>query len=120
MLRPCPWSSRAAAQAPQSAPSRAPPAGSRRLMGSGTRLELGHAGGDHPLEALHDLEALDSFVADYAQARVDDARAAGASWAEIADRLGVTRQAAHKRFGGKEPRKTSLELRLIWDRKKQS
>lgn len=71
-----------------------------------------------PLDALSDLEVLDSFTADYAQARVDDARAAGASWAQVADRLGVSRQAAHKRFGTKKPRKTSLELRLIWERKK--
>ena len=70
------------------------------------------------LEALADLEVLEEFTADYAQARVDDARAAGASWSQIADRLGVSRQAAHKRFGSKKPRKTSLELRLVWDRKK--
>ncbi|MDJ0954695.1 MAG: hypothetical protein QNJ81_13540 [Acidimicrobiia bacterium] len=74
--------------------------------------------GRTPLDALEDLETLDEFVADYSQARVDDARAAGASWAEIADKLGVTRQAAHKRFGGKKPRKASLELRLIWDKKR--
>jgi len=72
-----------------------------------------------PLEALCDLEALDDFAADYAQARVDDARAAGASWAQIAERLGVTRQAAHKRFGSQRKRKRTLELRLIWDKDKQ-
>ena len=76
------------------------------------------AGDRDPLDALADLEVLDSFVDDYAQARVDDARAAGASWAQIADRLGVTRQAAHKRFGTKKPRKASLELRLIWEKKR--
>ena len=69
-----------------------------------------------PLDALIDLEILETFVDDYAQARIDDARAAGASWAEIAERLGVSRQAAHKRYG-KKPRKASLELRLIWEKK---
>lgn len=84
------------------------------------REALDDAGSDPgALEALHDLETLESFVSDYAQARVDDARAAGASWAQIADRLGVTRQAAHKRFGSRKPRKASLELRLVWDKKKQ-
>lgn len=77
------------------------------------------AGDADPLEALSDLEVLDDFAADYAQARVDDARAAGASWAQIADRLGVTRQAAHKRFGSKRQRKRTLELRLIWEKDKQ-
>ncbi len=71
-----------------------------------------------PLDLLADLDVLDSFVNDYAQARVDDARAAGASWSQIAERLGVTRQAAHKRFGTKKPRNTSLELRLIWGKEK--
>lgn len=83
------------------------------------RAALDAAGRERePLDALDDLETLDAFVADYSQARVDDARAAGASWAEIAERLGVSRQAAHKRFGGKKPRKASLELRLIWDKKR--
>ena len=83
------------------------------------RAALDAAGRERePLDALDDLETLDAFVADYSQARVDDARAAGASWAEIAERLGVSRQAAHKRFGGKKPKKASLELRLIWDKKR--
>ena len=35
---------------------------------------------------------LEDFVDDFGQARIADARAAGASWAEIADRLGVTQR----------------------------
>lgn len=31
---------------------------------------------------------------------VADARAAGVEWAEIGQALGVTKQAAHQRFGG--------------------
>ncbi len=34
---------------------------------------------------------------------VDRCRQAGRSWAEISDALGVSRQAAHKRFSGAEP-----------------
>ncbi len=75
-------------------------------------------GAGDPLDALSDLATLDEFVNDYAQARVDDARATGASWAEIAERLGVTRQAAHKRFGANKTGRRALELRLIWERDK--
>lgn len=70
------------------------------------------------LEVLEDLETLEGFAADYSRARVADARAAGASWSDIAAKLGVTRQAAHKRFGTKKPSKRALELRLIFDKKK--
>lgn len=73
--------------------------------------------GRDPLDALEDLATLEEYVEDYAQARVDDARAAGASWSQIADRLGVTRQAAHKRFGVRKSGKRSLELRLVFERK---
>jgi transposase len=72
------------------------------------------SGAAGPLDALSDLAALD----EYAQARVDDARAAGASWADIAKRLGVSRQTAHKRFGAKKTSKRALELRLVWERDK--
>ena len=72
-----------------------------------------------PLGALEDLEVLETFADDYARARVADARAAGASWSEIAGKLGVTRQAAHKRFGSKKSRRSSLELRLIFEQKKK-
>lgn len=73
--------------------------------------------GRDALDALEDLATLEGFVDDFAQARVDDARAAGASWSQIADRLGVTRQAAHKRFGVKQSGKRSLELRLVFEKK---
>ncbi|MDJ0925205.1 MAG: hypothetical protein QNJ77_11640 [Acidimicrobiia bacterium] len=82
-------------------------------------LEALDRGGRDPLEILDDLETLEAFADDYARARVADARAAGASWSDIAEKLGVTRQAAHKRFGTKKPRQKALELRLVFDRKKQ-
>ena len=63
--------------------------------------------------------SLEDFVDDFAQARIADARAAGASWAEISERLGVTRQAAHKRFSGWRQRGRGIggviELRFTRD-----
>lgn len=54
---------------------------------------------------LHDLTALASFAED-AETALREAvwaqRAAGRSWAEIGRALGVSRQAAHKRFGDPE------------------
>ena len=81
-------------------------------------LEALEGGERDSLAVLEDLEVLEAFVDDYSRARVADARAAGASWSDIANRLGVTRQAAHKRFGTKKPRKRALELRLVFDKKK--
>jgi hypothetical protein len=42
---------------------------------------------------------------------VDRCRQAGHSWAEISDALGVSRQAAHKRFSGGEPPMERFTLR---------
>jgi hypothetical protein len=56
--------------------------------------------GRDPVDLVEDVPVVEAFVDDFAQARIADARAAGASWAEISERLGVTRQAAHKRFSG--------------------
>lgn len=55
------------------------------------------AGGDVDLlPALRDVAAeVDRALADAVAA----CRRDGYSWAEIAERLGITRQAAHKRFG---------------------
>ena len=62
--------------------------------------------GCEPLDLVEDVPVVEDWVSDYAQARIADARASGASWAEISERLGVTRQAAHKRFGAR------IELRF--------
>lgn len=61
----------------------------------------------HPLDQLTDAviaaEHLDD-VADHLIGHfVDQARRSGASWTEIGRRMGVTKQAAQKRFVGKEP-----------------
>jgi hypothetical protein len=61
--------------------------------------------GREPIDLVGDISVVEDFVGDLAQARIADARAAGASWADISERLGVTRQAVHKRFGGQSKRK---------------
>jgi hypothetical protein len=73
-----------------------------------------------PLDLVEDVPVVEDFVDDFAQARIADARAAGASWAEISERLGVTRQAAHKRFSGWRQRGRGIggviELRFTRDK----
>src|SRR5262245_33393111 len=69
-----------------------------------------------PLDLVEDVPVVEAFVDDFAQARIADARAAGASWAEISSRLGVSRQAAHKRFSGWAKRGRVFELRFIRDK----
>lgn len=54
------------------------------------------------IEGLSTLAALADDIDTALHAAVTGLRAAGFSWAEIATRLGITRQAAHQRFG--EPR----------------
>ena len=69
-----------------------------------------------PLDAVEDIPVLEGFVDDYAQARIADARASGESWAAIAERLGVSRQAVHKRFTStkaSERRGRVIELRFL-------
>jgi hypothetical protein len=73
-----------------------------------------------PLELVEDVPIVEDFVDDFAQARIADARAGGWSWADISERLGVTRQAAHKRFSGRHKRRRGLggviELRFTRDK----
>jgi hypothetical protein len=76
--------------------------------------------GRGPIDLVEDVPVVEDFVDDFAQARIADARAAGASWAEISERLGVTRQAAHKRFSGRRTRGRGIggviELRFTRDK----
>ncbi|WP_216847638.1 AsnC family protein [Arthrobacter sp. SLBN-53] len=55
--------------------------------------------GDGDVEALPELLALAGEVDAAIAKSVDGLRNAGYSWAEIATRLGTTRQAAQQRFG---------------------
>jgi hypothetical protein len=69
------------------------------------------------LELVGDIPVVEGFVEDFSQARIADARASGASWAEISEQLGVTRQAAHKRFSVRRERRRGtgavIELRFV-------
>ncbi len=70
----------------------------RRIMAAyGRRV----AGGD--VEALRDLINLGRDIEHATDTAVAGLRAHGYSWAEIAARLGITRQAAHQRWGGDQP-----------------
>ena len=65
------------------------------------------AAGD--IEAVTDMAALADEVAQATQAAITNLRAVGYSWADIAARLHITRQAAQQRWGnrtarGSEPR----------------
>ena len=59
------------------------------------------ASGD--VEALADMVGLSSLLDEAITDAVTGLRKQGYSWAEIADRLGITRQAAHQRWGGDTP-----------------
>jgi hypothetical protein len=52
------------------------------------------------VEALRDLVALSSAIDTAITDAVVGLRGFGYSWAEIGDRLGITRQAAQQRWGG--------------------
>ena len=55
------------------------------------------------MRAIAATRSLDMIVEDTLRALVEQARAAGHTWAEIGDVLHVSRQAAFQRFGGTRP-----------------
>lgn len=72
-----------------------------------------------PLDLVEDIPIVEAFVDDYAAARIADARALGASWAEIARRLGVSKQAVHKRFvANRTGRRRGMVVELRFTRDK--
>ena len=72
-----------------------------------------------PLDLIEDIPILEAFVEDATDARIADARSSGASWADIARRLGVSKQAVHKRFTAKRTGRRQgavIELRFTRDK----
>jgi len=55
------------------------------------------------MRAIAATRSLDTIVEETLRALVEQARAAGHTWAEIGDVLHVSRQAAFQRFGGRRP-----------------
>lgn len=84
----------------------------RRVLGEASK-------GRDPLDLLSDIPILETFVDDYIQARIADARAGGASWSKVAERMGVSRQAVHRRFRGKGNRRAIIELRFTRDSRRK-
>lgn len=53
----------------------------------------------HPIRRLRELQQQRQEIAREEEGAVRKARLAGSSWQAIADALGISKQAAHKRFG---------------------
>lgn len=56
--------------------------------------------GPEPLESLRAAAELRRGVERMEAVLVRRARVAGASWAQVAESLGVSKQAAHRKYGG--------------------
>ncbi len=54
-----------------------------------------------PLEGLREARALRRRLEGHEEVLVHRARVAGATWAQIAEALGVSKQAVHKKYGGR-------------------
>lgn len=74
----------------------------RVIRGAGRRIGAGDVDG------LGELAALASDVEESIGHAVSGLRRAGYSWAEIAARLGITRQAAQQRWGAPGPGTASM------------
>jgi hypothetical protein len=70
-------------------------------MSNGAQLTEAASGGD-PAEGLRAARALRELAERLEALQVDNARAHGWSWQEIAFFLGVSKQAVHKKHAGRQ------------------
>ena len=61
----------------------------------------GAASSTDPAEGLRAVASLRALLETLERLQVESARAQGWSWQQIADSLGVSRQAVHKKHGGR-------------------
>lgn len=59
---------------------------------------------EDPAQGLRAVAALRGLLERVERIHVENARRAGRSWQEIADELGVSKQAVHKKYAGKRRR----------------
>jgi len=68
-------------------------------MSDGIHTAIAAADGGEPLPELRRLRALHAELARAEAEQVRRARSRGYSWVAIADAIGVSRQAVHKKYG---------------------
>ncbi|MBO3088627.1 helix-turn-helix domain-containing protein [Cellulomonas dongxiuzhuiae] len=58
-------------------------------------------GNSDPLQALRETTALRRRLEGHEEVLVHRARVSGTTWTQIAEALGVSKQAVHKKYGGR-------------------
>ena len=81
-------------------------------MSEASRLADATASRD-PEEGLHAVASLRALLETLEELQVSNAREQGWSWQQIADVLGVSRQAAHKKHGGRPAGAGRIPARLL-------